>query len=625
MKKELIFSLVALGIISVISQTIIIRELTMTFWGNEFFIGLILALWLLFTAAGASFKKKNPKLLYILSGVFLLSEFLLIRYMGQNIVLGVLVLFPLCFVLGLWFKSKVKPENVAKAYFLEMIGFVIGGIIITIVLIYSQQIIDSVPYLKQIDNITASWRFKNQELVKSVNSPFGNIAVTKTDDQLNFYGNGLLLGSEDEFEFSEKLIHLTLLQHENPKDILLIGGGFSGVFREILKHAPERIIYVEPDPKITDLIQTPENVQIINQDAYYYLNNTQEQFDAIIINLPNPSTALMNRFYTKEFFEKAKNNLKSKGILTTYLSYTESSASNNLQILHSVIINTLSSSFAKTLAVKEETGFFFAGAVEENPEILIKRLKQRNIKTSFLNEQYINYLFLRKQESNPKAQINKNLHPVAYFFQTLFWLDMFNTNLSKIFKKTAENFWIIFLALLIILTILYKHKTKPIFSVAAAGFSLMAFETISIFVFQTAIGHLFVRIALLISALTLGMVLGVWYGQKTKKGILIFHFLIIILSLACYFIFVNLAKEPVILIISLIAGFLGGAIFPIANKMYLERQKEPDKKTGTIYAADLIGACLGAVIPSLILIPVFGLFETLIFIAVLNLWIMLMF
>jgi len=64
---------ISLGIISIISQTIIARELAITFWGNEFFIGLTLAFWLLFTALGAIVKiKVNPKLLYVLAGVFLL-------------------------------------------------------------------------------------------------------------------------------------------------------------------------------------------------------------------------------------------------------------------------------------------------------------------------------------------------------------------------------------------------------------------------------------------------------------------------------------------------------------------------------------------------------------------------
>jgi len=623
MKRGLIFSFVALGIISVIAQTIIIRELIITFWGNEFFIGLILALWLLFTAIGAGFKKINPKILYILAGVFLLLEFLLIRYMGRNIGLGILALFPLCFVLGLWFKSKTESSFVNKAYFWEMLGFVIGGILITIFLIYSEQIIDSVPLLGKIDRTTTSWRFKNQELVASLNSPLGNIAITKIDDQLNYYGNGLLLGSDKEFELSEQIVHLTLLQVEKPEDVLLIGGGFGNTLEEILKHNPKKIVYVEPDPKITEVIKIPKKVEVINQDGYYYLNNTKDRFDAIIINLPNPSTALMNRFYTKEFFEKIKDNLKDKGIIATHLSYTESAGSPSLETLHLIILNTLKSSFPETLVLRGETSLFFAGAVEYNFNVLIERLKQRNIKTDFLNDQYIEYRFSKKQGLNQETRINQEFFPIAYFYQTLSWLEIFNTNLSRIFKSLAENFWIIFLAILMILTIVHTEKKTPVLSVAIAGFSLMAFETIIIFVYQTTIGYLFLKIALLISALTLGMTIGVWYGIK-RKNLLTFHFLIVLFTVISYFGFTNLAKEPVILIIGAIAGFLGGAVFPIANRIYLEDQKEPNKKTGVIYSADLIGACLGAIIPPLILIPVFGLFETLIFIAIFNLWIILM-
>ena len=75
-----------------------------------------------------------------------------------------------------------------------------------------------------------------------------DLAVTALDRQLNYHENGLLLGAENEPQASENLAHLSLLAHPAPRRVLLIGGGFNGVLGEILKHAPDRVDYVELDP-----------------------------------------------------------------------------------------------------------------------------------------------------------------------------------------------------------------------------------------------------------------------------------------------------------------------------------------------------------------------------------------
>lgn len=125
----------------------------------------------------------------------------------------------------------------------------------------------------------------------------------------------MLLGTNEESQFSEDLIHLSLLQHPAPRKVLLVGGGFQGAIDEILKHDVGEIYYLELDPKLIEvsqnylLSQTRKNLQnpkvkIIPIDARYFLRETENKFDLIISNLPDPSTALLNRFYSQEFFKK---------------------------------------------------------------------------------------------------------------------------------------------------------------------------------------------------------------------------------------------------------------------------------------------------------------------------------
>jgi spermidine synthase len=64
-------------------------------------------------------------------------------------------------------------------------------------------------------------------------------------------------------------------------------------------------------------------------------------------------------------------------------------------------------------------------------------------------------------------------------------------------------------------------------------------------------------------------------------------------------------------------GFLIGAQFPLANKIYLDSNKRIGQSAGLLYSADLAGAWLGGIIVTAFLIPVYGIINTvLVFLAV---------
>jgi len=85
--------------------------------------------------------------------------------------------------------------------------------------------------------------------------------------------------------------------------------------------------YVELDPEIIRLslqflpereksALRNERVHIFYQDGRAFLKETRKRYDMIILNLPEPATAQINRFYTKEFFLEAREKLTEKGVLS---------------------------------------------------------------------------------------------------------------------------------------------------------------------------------------------------------------------------------------------------------------------------------------------------------------------
>jgi spermidine synthase len=730
MKKRFFFSFLLLGISSVIAQTLLIRELMISFYGNEFFVGVVLAFWLIWVAIGSLFcekileKNKNHfsllLIFQILSSFSLFLEIILIRYLKgkffgpeiPNLIhsfLGALLIpFPICFLLGCWWTvstrifSEFKKEisSVNFAYFFECLGFIFGGILFSFLLVkfnsflvanfliflnlatfgffvfferktpflkmpiffltFASFFLFFSPLFKNLEKISTSFWFRNQNLIKSQNTFYGNIQVTKTNSQYNFFENGVYLGSEKDFEFAEKFCHLSLVVSPKPEKVLLIGGGISGFLKEILKHPVKEVYYLEIDPKLIEISEEflsqdlknflfNEKVKIINSDGVYFLKNTKENFDLILVNLPSPSTALINRFYTKDFFQLAKGKLNENGIFAIYLPYSPSSPNKNLENLCSSVFKTLKSVFVKTIVLPEDEVFFFASNSPDltyNPKVFSKIFEERKIQTNFLTKEYIDYRFSSERipktleifEKNKTTKDNQIFFPISYFWQTLFWLDLFSLQFSNFFKNFTFSFLPIFFLILIILTIYLIKKggnqTSSLFSAAIAGFSLMSFETILIFVYQVIIGYLYFKVALLISSFMTGMAFGVYFGnEKIKNGereilpllkphLLLFCFsLFLIPILNSFFKFPSLKLAEIFLfLVSILAGFFGGLVFPVANQVYLSFERKISKKTGIIYSADLIGSSLGALTSPLILIPVYGVFSNLILISILNLW-----
>jgi predicted membrane-bound spermidine synthase len=73
-----------------------------------------------------------------------------------------------------------------------------------------------------------------------------------------------------------------------------------------------------------------------------------------------------------------------------------------------------------------------------------------------------------------------------------------------------------------------------------------------------------------------------------------------------------------LLVLNAGAGALVGLEFPLANALHLPPRAGVGETAGTLYAADLVGACLGAVAVSIALLPALGIVETCLFLVVLK-------
>ena len=173
MRKAIIFSIIILGISSIIGQLLLIRELTISFYGNEFFIGWIFFSWLFWVGMGSLFLNKFfikniQKILiicHVLIGLLIpleiflsrLSRILTTDLSGQipnlipSLVYAFFIIAPLSLVLGFQFaivnrfwksinQKAGLSQTIGKTYALETLGFIIGGLFFSYFLIFINEL-----------------------------------------------------------------------------------------------------------------------------------------------------------------------------------------------------------------------------------------------------------------------------------------------------------------------------------------------------------------------------------------------------------------------------------------------------------------------------------------------------
>lgn len=136
------------------------------------------------------------------------------------------------------------------------------------------------------------------------------------------------LTTSDEHVYHEMMAHVPLMALENPKRVLVVGGGDGGVMREVLKHScVEKAVLVEIDREVIDTAlefypQIPQDAlddpraEVVIADGLKYVAETKEQFDCIIVDSSEPigPSAVL---HTKEFFADCKRALVKGGVLVT--------------------------------------------------------------------------------------------------------------------------------------------------------------------------------------------------------------------------------------------------------------------------------------------------------------------
>ncbi|MBT9129956.1 MAG: Polyamine aminopropyltransferase [candidate division WS2 bacterium] len=746
MRKRLIFVILATGFSGIVAQLLLLRELLITFSGNELSVGIILANWLLSEAIGSFFLGRrvehiNRRLQGLVGLQLLFSLSLPLAVYSTRILreiigvtpgegLGLLPIFLASFFIlalvsiphGALFTFSCKlyslhsntgdAQGIGKVYIWEILGTIAGAVGFTYLLIpyfhsfqtalglsllnlilgvfllgpfrQKKQILTtkilsgaSIIFLllagllifrggaDKIHQLSIKRQWPSQDVVHYENSRYGNITVVQRGEQYTFYSDGLsiITTPTPDIVFVEEFVHLPLLSHPDPQEILVLSGGAGGVINEILKHPQvKRVDYAELDPLILELVKkfpTPltkdelsdPRVSIKHIDGRLFIKRTLRKYDLILVGRTNPSDLQVNRLFTKEFFSLVKNRLKEEGILVLGLPSAPRAdiQLRELKNLNSCILNTLKGVFPYIKIIPGESINLFLASVSEgvsliNPGTLSQRLAARDIPVNLLVPAYIEYRlqpwWLENFLSSIKdgtEKINQDFKPLGTFYSLSYWNALFSPHLRGVFlqfEKVHLRFFFILLSIITLIFLLIRtrvralHRASIPLCITTTGFAGMLFDLTLIFTFQALFGFVFHWLGLLVAAFMVGVGVGgaimtslltrikrdrVSFIKLELAIILFAGTLPVVLLLFHPYLdrpAIFLPLQIVFLVLSFLSGLLVGAQFPLANKIYLDSSPDLSRTAGLLYGADLLGGFAGGVIGGVVLLPVLGLLGT---------------
>ena len=663
-----------IGFLSSSVQILLMREMLNLAGGYELIAGTFFASWLISSAAGSYYAGRSKindlaRINTIFAVSPLISAILLVLinrlYLNPgetpsfliSIIYTMLVLFPFCFASGFTF---IKVLNAARAgniydsgrsFSIETTGGIAAGIVVTLfsagifntwqiyilsVTIFILFVAMSFPGKKgravpAVVTITiliillSVWtdpdRIVRQALLhtikvsKSDDTPYGNITTGVHGDEEFLYYNHRTLRWKYDVTEREENVHYAMLQHPSPESVLLISGDPASAIPEIMEYSVQRISFVERDPGLIKTL-VRENIKGIdiliteNADAYQFIKQTKDKFDVVIMVLPPPSTLLLNRYYTKDFFEKVRDKLNDKGVFACSPGSAENYYNYRSASLYSVIYNTLSSVFGHVLPIAGNKLFFLASDGELSTKIC-SLLREKNIENIYVSSDYLDdELINRKSEEiisilDKNAGINTIRHPVACFHYQYY-------NLTKDLPKVLPA--IIMLVILFVLPLfMVKPRNFPMYAAAA---SLAGYEILTLVAIQSIAGNIFHLTGLVLAVLMTGLALGSWMKQVfyNKRQVMTVMLLMLAFYLAAAFLFSRIISSSgnqgaavfILLLISLIPSFMAGLLF----RLLAERNGEKPDPTG-VYGSDLAGSALGFIAVSGILLPLAGTTGTL--------------
>jgi spermidine synthase len=510
--------------------------------------------------------------------------------------------------------------------------------------------------------------FNNRmQLLASGDSLYQNIVIAGNNKEYGIFTDGQLTGSYPDEYLAAHKAHLFLSQHPAPERVLLIGGGLTGLIRNILQHPVKILDYIELDSAMTRMVMpilaiedqkvfSDQRVHIMYTDGRRFVKSAQGKYDLIIVNAPEPATAALNRFYTVEFYREIKKIMAENGVMVTGLPVFTNYEGGIVSDYAASLYHGLQTIFPCTLVIPQDQGIFFFAAKKPNIttsdyQVLKTRYQKRGINSTLFTSELFRILVQKQRIASVtvalsrrfNAGINSDLQPITYFYQLLLWEAISGSSTEAGFFQAAGRcmmVWIV--SALIIVCFLYGIIVRCLSSrnalyvnclwvIGVAGCTGMVLELVLIFMLQNMYGYIYQMIGIIAGSFMFGLTAGgysiiklsAWRNLCGIRALLFCEIALCLYAVLLPFALQGLRvlseslHTPVIdatavcfMVLVGSAGFITGMLFPLVSNILVVKDSRTGIVAGRVDAADHFGACAGSFLAGTLLVPLAGVYQT---------------
>jgi len=511
------------------------------------------------------------------------------------------------------------------------------------------------PLCERLEEGTIREEWKGYQLVETARTLYGTLAVTEEQGQRNLYENGLIVSALPDRLGSEEWVHFTFLEHPDPRRVLLIGGGVGGAVVEALKYPVETVLYIELDPALVPFSRTflpgtdvralaDRRVRLLQGDARRLIRDRRTgPLDIVLIGLPEPYTAQINRFYTVEFFEELKRVMTPQGVVALRITSGENYLSPRMAEYNASIYGSLKKVFRSVVLVPGNQLLLVASPsgdyLSVDSQTLSRRLRERGIATEFVNEFYLPTRFYperidfvsRVLAEQRMVRLNRDFAPISYYYDFVLWSTQFRAGVEAVFgffQTLTLGRVLIAVSVAALILVLVSNQIRSVavpLAVGVIGLAGMVAELLLLFGFQVLYGYVYHLIGLIVAVFMLGLAAGTLQMNKTLRsgqsdrrslaaiglGLAAYCFsLPVCLSLLAGLSPPSWVIGCSIALLTMAGAFLVGLSFPLANAIQLRSDLRVGEVAGVLYGADVLGGCLGAALFTIYFLPLLGVWGT---------------
>jgi spermidine synthase len=477
---------------------------------------------------------------------------------------------------------------------------------ITVILLL---VVPFLTFFKSFDKDLKHLLFNNQNILKTKETPYGNLTFTFSSGQINVFENQELMFFSENITSTEEAAHFAMLQRKEQSKVLLIGGGISGIANQILKYpSVKSLVYVESNPWLlkysAEYFSLPNDrrLQTVRKDGRIYLEHDSSRYNIIIVSIAPPSSLQLNRYYTAEFFKKVKEHCSSGAVFSISASSSENYMNAENRMLHSVLYKTLQTEFKNPIVIPGEKDYFLAS--DDSLSTKISWLYDQNsIKNEYVNSGFIDDRSLAERSNSIRktlqsnVPVNKDYEPVAS-----------NISISLFFSRFKVNsaFFIFVIVIVLLIPVFWLKRNSM--GMYLTGFTSSSLEIIILMLFQIMFGFLYAAVGVLFAIFMAGLAAGSWKGLSMKNAFLVMQAVLTLLVIIVPILLItvnNINIDAITYSLFFVCTFV---VAMITGMQYANQLKLVEtSNAGYIYGLDLAGSALGVMLVSAVFLPAFGL------------------